>query len=101
MSTSTINIAKLKADLQLKASLDELEQSQKEVNKKIANALKDMPTAQMMDSAIYIRENLLPRLEKKGGKLTADYKFFEGVEGHLLKAISAVSNYEFLLKQYT
>lgn len=87
-----MSLEKYKADLLARASLEELTAEERERIKHLAPGLKDIPVKKMIDAALYIREQLLPQIEKKSGKRD-DYKFFDGVADSLLWAIMLADRY--------
>jgi hypothetical protein len=84
---SSRKIAQLKADLLARATLNELTQEEKELNAKLAKGVEDIPVKRMMDQILYIRNELLPGIERKRGKSSPDYEFFAGVADSLIYAI--------------
>jgi hypothetical protein len=47
----------------------------------------EIPVRKVLEQAQYIEKSLLPAVERKNGKASADYQFFEGVYKSLLYAI--------------
>jgi hypothetical protein len=96
------DIEKLKGDFLHKAQLADLvedKQARKEKERR-ASGLSDIPVGQMIDQAMYIRDELLPAVEKKkGGKEGADYKFFSEVFRSLLYAVVMADRYEFQARE--
>lgn len=65
------------ADLQMKTDLTE---AQREKYAGAIEALKKMPGVRIRDQILYVQDQLLPTIAaKRGGKDTADYKFFESI----------------------
>lgn len=98
----TDDLAKIKAEFLHKAQLGDLVEDAEARKEKArrASGLSDVPVGQMIDQAIYIRDELLPAVErKKGGKDSADYIFFSGVFRSLLSAVVMADRYEFLQRE--
>jgi len=95
------DLAKLKADLLLLESLKEKTDEEKKSNEKLAKGIDDIPVKKMMDQALHIRNELLPRIKKKQGETSADYIFFEGVANNLLYAILVADRYDELMGRFT
>jgi hypothetical protein len=93
----------IKASLLLKAQLEELSMTTDERDaKKIgASGVENIPVKKMIDQALHIKENMLPRIEKKSGKDHADYIFFASVHRNLLYAIVLVDRYDTLQARFT
>lgn len=87
-----MSLEQYKADLLARASLEEYTDEERERLKKLAPGLRDIPVKKMMDQALYIREQLLPQIEKKSGRKD-DYKFFDGVADSLLWGIMLADRY--------
>jgi hypothetical protein len=49
--------------------------------------LEDIPIKKFFDQAQYLEKTLLPAIEKKSGKTSADYKFFTEVYKSMLYAV--------------
>jgi len=87
-------ISQLKADLLARATLNELTEEEKKTQAKVAKGITDIPVKKMMDQILYIREELLPGIEKKRGKSSPDYEFFEGVADSLIYAIIMADRFD-------
>jgi hypothetical protein len=70
----SIEISLLKADLQLKSSLNAIRDSPK--YKHIREAMDKLPANKMIAAINYIDSNFLPAIKKKSGDKSADYLFF-------------------------
>lgn len=93
-------MAKLKADLLLKASLEDVGK-ESDKREKISIGIKNIPVKRMIDQVNYLKNNLLPLVEKKSGKKSADYEFFKEVADSLLHSIVLCDRYESLSGRYT
>ena len=92
----------MKAELLHKAQLADLvdDGTARKEKARRAAGLSDVPVSQMIDQAIYIRDELLPAVEKKkGGRESADYEFFANVFRSLLYAIVLSDRYDFLNRE--
>lgn len=72
----------------------------KKADERLAQGIKDIPVRKFMEQYQYLEKDLLPRLEKKGGKTSADYKFFEGVAKSLMWSIIVCDRYDFLYGKF-
>ena len=99
----TESLEKIKAELLHKARLNDMldPEIEKKKRERIAKGLSDVPVNQMIEQVLYIDENLLKRIEKKGGKESADYAFFAEVRRSLLWAIVLSDRYDSLNARYT
>jgi hypothetical protein len=59
-----------------------------------------IPIKKMHDQALHIFNHILPEVEKKRGKDSADYKFFREVYRSLLWAIVVVDRNDFLVRKW-
>jgi hypothetical protein len=59
-----------------------------------AKFIDNMPTKKFYDQALYIDKTLLPEIEKRRGKKSADYQFFSEVFKSLLYAIAILDRYQ-------
>lgn len=94
-----MNIEQIKADLLLKDSLREKTAEEKKRTEKMAKGLDGIPVKKMMDQALHIKNDLLPRIKKKSGETSADYLFFESVLNNLIYSIILADRYESLLSK--
>lgn len=67
---------------------------------KIAEGIADIPVKRMIDQALFLKENILPRIKSKAGDKAPDYIFFSGVYDSLLWAIVMADRYEYLEGRY-
>jgi hypothetical protein len=67
---------------------------------KFKQGMEEMPVKKMMDQALHIKENLLPRIAKKQGNDSAEYNFFTEVYNSLLWSIVLCDRYESLERRY-
>lgn len=88
------DLEKIRRDILIRASLEEGPEARERAAKH-AKALDGVPVKKFFDQALYIRDNLLPRLEKRGGKDSPDYVFFSDLFYSLLWAITAIDRYDF------
>lgn len=95
------DLDKIKHDLLLKNAIREKTPDERERIKKQAAGLAGIPVRKMMDEALYIDEELLPRVKKKGGEKSADYIFFSEVKDSLLYAILLADRHDFLWRSNT
>lgn len=72
----------------------------KKINEKLSAGIKDIPVSKMLEQLLYLENDLLPRLEKKGGKESADYKFFEAMGKSLVWSVILCDRYDFLYRQF-
>lgn len=84
------------ADLRLKASLGDvaLSADQKEEQSRIAQGIADIPVRKIMDNALHLRNVILPQIEKKQGRNSDNYRFFESVYDTLLWSIVVIDRFE-------
>jgi hypothetical protein len=59
-----------------------------------AKFIDSIPIKKFYDQALYIDRTLLPEIEKRRGKQSADYQFFTDVFKSLLYAIAVLDRYE-------
>lgn len=90
------DISKLRRELLMKEALKEKTEEERARDKKTAAALNGIPVKKMMDQALYLRNELLPGIEKKRGKEHPDYEFFNGVMESLVYAIILADRYDTL-----
>jgi len=62
----------------------------------IGKFLDQVPVKKFYDQALYIDKTLLPEIEKRRGKDSADYQFFVSVFKSLLYAVAIIDRYEFM-----
>jgi hypothetical protein len=93
---TSAELEKLKADLLLKDHIDKLVSGEENFERKAGAGVADIPVKKMHDQIQYIDKELLPRIEKKGGKKTADYEFFSQVRLSLIWAVILVDRHDFL-----
>lgn len=62
--------------------------------------LDEIPLRKFFDQAQYLEKTLLPEIEKKRGKQSADYQFFESVRLSLLYAVMIHDRHGSILKQW-
>lgn len=72
----------------------------KKINEKLSAGIKDIPVSKMLEQLLFLENDLLPRLEKKGGKESADYKFFEAMGKSLVWSVILCDRYDFLYRQF-
>lgn len=87
---------KIKHEILLRWATGEQSPEEKENVKKHAAGLSGIPVKKMIDQAIYIDEELLPKIKKKGGEKSADYIFFQEVKENLLYAIMLADRHDHL-----
>lgn len=80
----------------MKEALREKTEEERARDKKTASGLDGIPVKKMMDQALYLKNELLPGIEKKRGKTHPDYEFFEGVMESLVYAVVLADRYETL-----
>jgi hypothetical protein len=90
------DISKLRRELLMKEALREKTEEERARDKKTAAALDGIPVKKMMDQALYLRNELLPAIEKKKNKTHPDYEFFNGVMESLVYAIILADRYDTL-----
>lgn len=98
----TADLEKMKAEFLHKAQLSDLVEDAEARKEKArrAGGLSDIPVHQMIDQATYIRDELLPAVErKKGGKESPDYVFFSGVYRSLLYAVVMSDRLDYYLRE--
>jgi len=61
--------------------------------------LSEIPVQKMYEQAMYIDATLLPAVERKSGKDSADYRFFEDVYRSLLYAIIILDEHEYISRK--
>lgn len=72
----------------------------KDRDKRLVQGMRDIPVVKFIEQALYLRNEMLPAIEKKKGKTSSEYTFFENVERSLLWAIMCVDRYENLSLRY-
>lgn len=87
---------KIKHDLLLKNAIREKTPEERENIRKQAAGMSGIPVRKMMDQAIHIEEELLPRIKKKSGESSPDYIFFTEVKENLLYAILLADRHDHL-----
>lgn len=92
---------KIKHDILLKNATREKTSEDRENIKKHAAGLSGIPVKKMMDQAIHIDEEILPRIKKKSGEKSADYLFFDEVKDNLLYAIMLADRHDMLWRMNT
>lgn len=61
--------------------------------------LDEIPLRKFFEQAQYIEKTLLPAIERKSGKASADYQFFENVYKSLLYAVLVVDRQSLLVNK--
>jgi hypothetical protein len=84
-------IKKMKAELGMRAAL---RRSHDNPDLKTAKAIEEIPVRKIYDQALYIENELLPRIEKKSGQQSTDYQFFREVYRSLLWAIVILDRFD-------
>ena len=92
------DLEKIKADLLLKASLEDIAKGERD--RKIGRGVSDIPVKKIIDAVDYIDKQLLPAIRKKSGESSADFEFFQSVQKHLLYCIAVTDRYEYLQGRY-
>jgi|SRR5580698_2566368 hypothetical protein len=95
---TTKKLEQLKADLLLKASLDDVGKN-KELQT-IRQRLDELPANKMINAVNYLDSNILPAIKKRAGDASADYKFFQEVCDLLLWALIVHDRYKTLERRY-
>jgi hypothetical protein len=96
------DIEKKKAEFLHRAQVEDMvdDKEQRQEKARRAAGLSDIPVSRMIDNAMYIRDQLLPQIEKKkGGKEGSDYEFFTQVFRSLLYAVVLSDRYDFLNRE--
>jgi hypothetical protein len=70
-------------------------------DQRLIKAMRDIPVSKFIEQVLYLQNELLPAVEKKKGKTSAEWIFFDGVQRSLLWAITCVDRYEYLAYQFT
>jgi hypothetical protein len=93
----------IKRSLLEKHQLDVITNPEKSRDKdqRIIKAMRDIPVNKFIEQVLYLRNEMLPAIEKKKGKTSPEYVFFESVERSLLWAITCVDRYEYLAMKFT
>lgn len=96
-------LEEIKRSLLEKHQLDVLTNPEKTRDKdqRLVKAMRDIPVSKFIEQVLYFRNEMLPAIEKKKGKTSPDYIYFEGVERSLLWAITCVDRYEYLAAKFT
>ena len=84
-------LSKYKAELGMRAAMRSAHDSPDQGK---AKAIEDIPVRKMYEQAMYIENELLPRIEKKGGTKSADYQFFREVYKSILWAIIVLDRFD-------
>jgi hypothetical protein len=95
----SLSLEKLKADILLKSSLEDIEKNPELQH--IRAEMERMPVNKMINAVNYMDSNILPAIEKRGGKESADYKFFAQVCDLLLWAIVLHDRFKLLERKWT
>lgn len=67
---------------------------------KVIDGLRDMPVNKVVAQCQYLENVLLPRIKKKSGDTSADYKQFYEIFRSLLYALLVFDRHDFLQRQY-
>lgn len=67
----------------------------KDWDKRLADGIRDVPVRKFLEQQQYIEKELLPAIQKKKGKGSTDYVFFESVGKSLTWAIILCDRYDF------
>ena len=67
-----------------------------EASERLAAGIADIPVKKIIEQALYIENELLPRMEKGKGKTHPDYKFFEGMVRSLLWCITMADRSDYM-----
>ena len=96
-------LEEIKRSLLEKHQLDVITNPEKsrDRDQRMIKAMRDIPVSKFIEQVLYLRNEMLPAIEKKKGKTSPEFVFFESVERSLLWAITCVDRYEFLAMKYT
>jgi hypothetical protein len=67
-----------------------------EGSERLAVGVADIPVNRIIEQALYLENELLPRMEKSRGKAHVDYKFFEGIIKSLLWCITMADRSDYM-----
>lgn len=97
MSDETKKTEILKADLQLKAGLSEMS---KDRYSHVVAAKEKLPGARIGQQIQYLENMIMPAVaQKRGGKDSADYKFFEGLIQSLKWCLVMYDKLDYMLRE--
>jgi hypothetical protein len=95
-------VEEIKADLLDALRMDELlnPDRDKAEEKKLADGMRSVPIAKLVRAAQYLEHEIIPRVAKRGGKESEDYKFFSELILSLTHAMMVYDRYDFLHLRY-
>src|SRR5580698_6742893 len=84
-------IKKYRAELGMRAAM---RSAHDDPSLKAARAIEEIPVRKLYEQAMYIENDLLPRIEKRSGSTSADYQFFKEVFKSLLWSIAILDRFD-------
>jgi hypothetical protein len=84
-------IKKYRAELGMRAAMRSAHDNPAAKN---AKAIEEVPVRKIYEQAMYIENDLLPRIEKRSGNDSADYQFFKDVFRSLLWCIAILDRFD-------